>query len=243
MKENLAFAFIVSLSLALAHAEEIPLFNGKDLSGWQEPHGTWSVVGSVALAPDKAKAFTSQPGQGVLLCGAGDKTNKMVNIVSTTEHGDAQIHVEFNVPTGSNSGLYIQGRYEIQVYDSFGKDPVSVHDCGALYERWDPKRGKGNEGYEGHTPRVNASKPAGEWQTFDITFRAPRFDADGKKTENAKFIKVMHNGQLIHENVELNAPTRGAKIPGEAATGPMLIQGNHGSVAYRKLTIAPLVSK
>lgn len=90
---------------------------------------------------------------------------------------------------------------------------------------------------------MNASKPAGDWQTFDITFRAPRFDAEGKKTENAKFIKVLHNGQLIHENIEMTGPTRGAKIPGEAATGPILIQGDHGSVAYRKLTITPLVTK
>jgi len=241
MKRTLTLVIFAALSLA--HAEDISLFNGKDLTGWKEPHGTWSVVGSVALDTTKPKVFTSQPGQGVLLCGAGDKTTKKVNIVSTAEHGDAQIHVEFNVPTGSNSGLYIQGRYEIQVFDSFGKDPIAVHDCGALYERWDPKRGKGNEGYEGHTPKVNASKPAGDWQTFDITFRAPLFDAEGKKTENAKFIKVLHNGQLIHENIEMKGPTRGAKIPGEAATGPILIQGDHGSVAYRNLTITPLVSK
>lgn len=242
MKGTLTLVLFAALSFA--HADEnISLFNGKDLTGWKEPHGTWSVVGSVALDTTKPKAFNSQPGQGVLLCGAGDKTTKKVNIVSTAEHGDAQIHIEFNVPKDSNSGIYVQGRYEVQVFDSYGKQTIAEHDCGALYQRWDRKRGKGNEGYEGHTPKVNASKPAGDWQTFDITFRAPRFDAEGKKTENAKFIKVLHNGQLIHENIEMTGPTRGAKIPGEAATGPILIQGDHGSVAYRNLTITPLVSK
>jgi hypothetical protein len=162
---------------------------------------------------------------------------KSTNLISNAEHGDAEIHVEFNVPQGSNSGIYLQGRYEIQVFDSFGKADIAEHDCGALYQRWDPSRGKGNEGYEGHTPRVNASKAPGEWQSFDITFRAPRFDATGKKIENAKFIKVVHNGQVIHENVEMTGPTRGSKFEDEAAKGPIVIQGDHGPVAYRNLKV------
>src|SRR5207248_7595358 len=137
----------------------------------------------------------------------------------------------------SNSGVYVQGRYEVQVFDSFGKADVAEHDCGAIYQRWDPKRGKGNEGYEGHPPKVNASKAPGEWQTFDITFRAPRFDASGKKIANAKFIKVVHNGKTIHENVELNGPTRSAMSTEEKPTGPIMLQGNHGPVAFRNLRI------
>ena len=100
------------------------------------------------------------------------------------------------------------------------------------------RSGKGKEGYEGHTPKRNASKAPGEWQTFDITFRAPRFDAAGKKVENARFIKVVHNGQVIHENVEMTGPTRGSKFENEAASGPIVIQGDHGPVAYRNLKIA-----
>jgi hypothetical protein len=142
------------------------------------------------------------------------------------------------VPRNSNSGIYVQGRYEIQVLDSFGKSEIAEHDCGAIYQRWDPARGKGKEGFEGHTPKVNASKAPGEWQRFDITFRAPRFDAAGKKIENAKFIKVVHNGQVIHENVEVNAPTRGSIFQEEAATGPIVVQGDHGPVAFRSLKIS-----
>ena len=232
MKLHLALAAFVSLSLA--HAEEINLFAGKDLSAWKEPTGAWSVVGSVALNKEAPKGFIATPGQGVTLSATAGKS---VDIISKAEHGDAEIHVEFNVPKDSNSGVYVQGRYEVQVFDSFGKATIAEHDCGAIYQRWDPARGKGNEGFEGHTPKVNASKAPGEWQSFDISFRAPRFDASGKKTENAKFIKVLHNGQLIHENVEVNAPTRGSKFPAEAATGPIVIQGDHGPVAYRNLTI------
>jgi hypothetical protein len=220
----------------MVHAEDIPLFNGKDLSGWMEPTGAWSVVATVALDPAQPKGFTTQPGQGVMLSSA---TGKSANLTSRAEHGDAQIHIEFNVPQASNSGIYLQGRYEVQVYDSFGKETIAEHDCGAIYQRWDPARGKGSEGYEGHTPKVNASKPPGEWQIFDITFRAPRFDATGRKIENAKFIKIVHNGQVIHENVEMTGPTRGSKFTEEAKTGPIIIQGDHGPVAYRNLKIVP----
>lgn len=230
------FAFVLS---TFAHADELNLFGGKDLSAWKEPLGAWSVVGAVAIDAANPKAFTTQPGQGVTLSSAAGKS---ADIISKAEHGDAEIHVEFTVPKNSNSGVYVQGRYEVQVFDSFGKAGIAEHDCGAIYQRWDPARGKGNEGYEGHTPKVNASKAPGEWQSFDITFRAPRFDASGRKIENAKFIKVVHNGQLIHENVEMTGPTRGSKFPDEAAMGSIVIQGDHGPVAYRALKIAPLKS-
>jgi hypothetical protein len=84
---------------------------------------------------------------------------------------------------------------------------------------------------------VNATKPPGEWQSFDITFRAPRFDADGKKVSNAKFVKVVHNGKVIHENVDLTGPTRAAHWDDEKPAGPIMLQGDHGPVAYRNLRV------
>jgi hypothetical protein len=132
------------------------------------------------------------------------------------------------------------GRYEIQVLDSFGKKEAAYSDCGGIYQRWDPKRGKGQEGFEGHAPRVNAAKAPGEWQTFDVVFRAPRFDAKGAKTANAKFVKVVHNGQVVHEDVEVTGPTRAATFEDEKPTGPLMLQGDHGPVAYRNILIRPL---
>lgn len=237
---KLPITLLLLASLTVAHGEDLSLFNGKDLSAWHEPHGAWSVVGSVALDAANPKAFTSQPGEGVLLSSAAGKS---ANIISKAEHGDVQMHVEFTVPKGSNSGIYLQGRYEVQVLDSYGKAKVAEHDCGAIYQRWDPARGKGQEGYEGHGPKVNASKAPGERQTFDITFRAPRFDAAGKKIENARFLKVVHNGQVIHENVEMTGPTRGSKFENEASSGPIVIQGDHGPVAYRNVKISRLAGR
>jgi hypothetical protein len=127
------------------------------------------------------------------------------------------------------------GRYEIQVLDSWGVEKPKHGDCGGIYQRWDNKRKP--KGFEGHPPRVNASKAPGEWQTFGVVFRAPRFGADGKKTQNARFIKVVHNGQVVHENVEVTGPTRAAAFGDEKPKGPLMFQGDHGPVAYRNMRI------
>ena len=116
----LLLAFTAS---ALA-AEPVELFNGKNLTGWKAPTGTWTAVQSVGLDPANNKAFLSTPGTGVLLNSNADKT---LNIESAGEWGDCELHVEFCVPKGSNSGIYLQNRYEVQVLDSFGKAELGVH--------------------------------------------------------------------------------------------------------------------
>ena len=222
----------VLFSSSLGFAGDLQLFNGQDLQSWREPTSPWSIVGSLALNPDAPKSFSVTAGTGLTLgCAAG----KSVNIMSVQEFGDCQVHVEFCVPKDSNSGVYFMGRYEVQILDSYGKAEIGTHDCGAIYQRW-----KDNAGFEGKAPRLNASKPPGEWQSFDVTFKAPRFDSNGKKISNATFVKVLHNGELIHENVECSGPTRASKCNDEAPLGPLLIQGDHGPVAFRSLLVTPL---
>jgi hypothetical protein len=207
------------------------LFNGKDLAGWRQPTADWTSASSVSLDPANAEKFVALPGEGILINGAKGKS---VNLVTVTEFSDLQAHIEFCIPKHSNSGVYIMGRYEIQIYDvEEAKYPGM--ECGGIYGR-----AVGEQTVEGHSPKVNASKPPGEWQSFDITFRAPRFDATGKKTANANMVKVVHNGKLIHENVELNGPTRSAMSQVEKPTGPLMLQGNHGPVAFRNLRIEPV---
>jgi len=222
----------VLFSTGLGFAGDLQLFNGLDLQSWREPTSPWSIVGTLALNPDAPKSFLATAGTGLTLgCAAG----KSVNIMSVQEFGDCQVHVEFCVPKDSNSGVYFMGRYEVQILDSYGKAEIGTHDCGAIYQRW-----KDNAGFEGKAPRLNASKPPGEWQSFDVTFKAPRFDSNGKKVSNATFVKVLHNGELIHENVECSGPTRASKFNDEAPLGPLLIQGDHGPVAFRSLLVTPL---
>jgi hypothetical protein len=210
------------------------LFNGKDLAGWREPHGAWTVARAVSVAPGDPEKFALTPGGGVFANGPAGKT---VDLITAHEFGDVELHVEFCIPKHSNSGVYLMGRYEVQVYDSFGveKDQYPGIECGGIYPRWINEKN-----VDGHSPKVNASRPPGQWQTFDITFRAPRFDASGKKTADARLVKVMHNGKLIHENVELHGPTRAALWEDEKPTGPLMLQGDHGPVAYRNLSVKSL---
>jgi hypothetical protein len=223
--------FLALLTITSSLAVEPIQLTGKDLSAWRKPTGDWQVVGGVSLDAAKPQALLTQPGEGVIINGPKGRT---LNLVSAAEFGDAEIHVEFCIPKKSNSGIYVMGRYEIQIYDSYGvtKDEYPGIECGGVYPRW-----INDKGVNGHSPKVNASKPPGEWQSFDILFRAPRFDATGRKIENARFVKVTHNGKVIHENVELTGPTRAAALEDEKPTGPILLQGDHGPVAYRNLRV------
>ena len=96
------------------------------------------------------------------------------------------------------------------------------------------------QGFGGVPPKENASKAPGEWQTFDITFRAPRFDQDGTKTRDATFEKVIVNGKLVQENASTTGPTRSSPLTGDAAKGPIAIQGDHGPIAIRSYRVTPL---
>jgi hypothetical protein len=220
----------------LALAAEPAALPGSDLSGFRKPTGEWMIVGEVAKDPANEKALVTKPGTGIMGNGPKGKTS---NIFTQSQYGDVQVHVEFLIPKGSNSGIYFQGRYELQVYDSFGveKDKYPGIECGGIYPRWIDNHEVG-----GHSPKVNASRPPGQWQSFDVTFLAPRFDKEGKKIANAKFVKVVHNGQVVHENVEVAGPTRAAAFNDEKPTGPIMLQGDHGPVAYRNIRIEPTTS-
>lgn len=154
-------------------------------------------------------------------------------IVSTVKYGDAHIHVEWCEPdmpdkTGQekgNSGVYIHGAYELQVLDSYGIENPGLGDCGAIYSVF--------------TPRVNACKPAMEWQTYDIFLRAPRFDADGNVTENAR-VTILQNGVCIQNNIELWRTTPGGIVEEKVAVGPLLLQDHGNPVSFRNVWIETL---
>ncbi len=207
---------------------------GNDFSNWRGNTRQWQVVGDTFTNPANEKLLSSKPGSGVIVNGPTGRTR---NILSKAEFGDVRAHIEFMVPKGSNSGVYFMGRYEIQVLDSWGVEKLKHGDCGGIYQRWDNNREP--KGFEGHPPRVNASRAPGQWQSFDVIFRAPRFDKNGRKISNARFERVVHNNRVIHEDVELTGPTRASAYNDEKPTGPLMLQGDHGPVAYRKIWLEP----
>lgn len=228
--DRLSTAALVVVALATAHpygycavkplfkgAEAIPsdavvLFNGRDLSGWTGPGGRkpeWKVVdGYMEVVP-----------------GAG-------NIRTRSEFGDFQLHIEFMVPYmpenegqhRGNSGVYLQGSYEVQVLDSYGL-ASQTDDCGGIYDV--------------SGPMVNACRPPGEWQTYDILFYAPRFDDDGKLTVAGR-ITVLQNGVWIQNNTRITDSTSGGIDRPLNGPGPLMLQDHACPVRYRNIWLRPL---
>jgi hypothetical protein len=166
----------------------------------------------------------------------GEMTSKHMDIVTTQKFKDFQLHVEWNEPNlpanvkgqaRGNSGVYLQGRYEIQVLDSYGLVP-NEGDCGAIYSL--------------KAPDVNACLPPGQWQTYDITFTAARFDADGKKTADAR-VTILQNGKKIQDDVAIKGVTGGHLSEESAEPGPILLQYHHNSIRFRNVWIVPAPQK
>jgi hypothetical protein len=192
----------------------VVLFDGKDLSNWAKKDGKGEVK------------WTLRDG-GIMegVKGHGD-------IVTKEKFGGKfKLHVEFRIPYEpggagqgrGNSGVYVQGRYEVQILDSYGL-PSKNNDCGAIYEV--------------AAPKVNASKAPTVWQSYDIEFTAPKFE-NGKKTEPAR-MTVHHNGVLIHDNVSIPVDNTRAGMGGDPATpGPILLQDHGHPVQYRNIWLLP----
>ena len=172
--------------------EPVDLFNGKDLSGWKAmgEKNQWKVVDGALVSPESGS-----------------------NLVSEEEFEDFKLLVEFKVPEGSNSGIYLRGRYEVQITDDYGSEPSNVL-FGGIY------------GFL--TPNEMAANPASEWQTYEITLVGRR-------------VTIVANGKAII--VEQNIPgiTGGAIDSNEGEPGPFMIQGDHGPISFRKFTVVPRV--
>ena len=226
------FSGLVLLAPALKAQTSLTLSN---LSDFKTASPSWHIAGDVKADLNSNNKLSYNNGAGILV-NAPDEKNKGADLYSNLEHGDADLEFDFMMAKGSNSGIYLQGRYEIQLFDSWGKANARAADNGGIYERWDESRGQGKEGYEGYAPRQNVAKAPGLWQRLKISFQAPRFDSSGKKTENAKMIRVELNGVVIHENIELFGVTRGGLTP-EVPAGALRIQGDHGAVAFRNIKL------
>lgn len=231
--------FLLTATSFTVSAEEKKWLELTDLESWQKPDKRWLLAESVEVRSDNPRRLSAKAGKSILVNG---KNGQAQDLLSKESFGDLEVHVEFLIPKDSNSGVKLHGLYEIQICDSWGIKEPKGSDCGGVYPRADLKP---SYHYldKGVPPRSNACKKPGEWQTLDIIFRAPRFDATGKKTANARFLKVILNEQVIHDNIELPTPTGHAWTQKESATGPLLLQGDHGPVAFRNVRVRPYMPK
>ncbi|HSE96891.1 MAG TPA: DUF1080 domain-containing protein [Blastocatellia bacterium] len=198
-------------------SDAIVLFNGSDLSAWR------------SVKDGSAAAWQVRDGHMEVVPQTGD-------IATKEEFGDCQLHVEWATPAEvkgesqgrGNSGIFLMGRYEVQVLDSFENKTYYHGQAGAIYNQY--------------APMVNASRRPGEWQNYDIIFRAPRFDEQGKVTERAR-ITVLHNGVLIQNNVEIHGITFHDRPALYIAHGPkasLRLQDHGNRVRYRNIWIRNL---
>lgn len=215
--------------MAAAGLNTSTLLNGRDLTGWRPSKGsnTWTFGKAAMDTNNPAKLIVEGPGDELI------STNRTVNLSSEATFGDCVVELEFMVgkstpgsSTDSNSGVKMMNIYEVQIFDSYGKEIPGKEDCGAIYSET--------------APSVNACKKPGEWQKLVIDFRAPRFDASGKKIANAKFVKVVLNGKVVQDNVEIAHGTNVSRNAPEHATGPIYLQGDHGAVAFRNIKVVSL---
>jgi hypothetical protein len=196
-----ALSLIASSAIAADESGFVPLFNGKDTTGWKlrrkDGHNSWSVADGVL------KNTVNQGEHGT-------------DLVTEKKYWNFTVRYEFMVPDGSNSGFYLRGRHEIQILGDFKGGKTAKSGNGAIYN---------------HTaPSVFASKPGDEWQTVEATMI-------GNK------ITVILNGRKIHDNVECKVAT-GAEIDKKVTEpGPIFLQGDHGTVAFRNMRIRELPSE
>jgi hypothetical protein len=205
----------------------------ENLSAFQEAPENWSVADSVWADPTQEHHLEAQEGSGVLVNVPTDAADG--HLLTRWQHQDLEIAMDVLMPRGSNAGIYLQGRYEIQLLDSWGVQRPTFGDMGGIYQRWKADRPEGKRGAGGHPPRVNVAKAPGLWQHLTIDFQAPRFNAAGEKVEPAKINEVTLNGVVIHRNISLGGPTRAAMFSSEARMGPLMIQGDHGPVALKNI--------
>jgi hypothetical protein len=203
--------------MAPAPSDAVVLFDGKHLFGWVNEHG---------------KEVTYPVRDGYMEC---DRANGRIR--TRDEFGDFQLHLEFATPAKvegkgqgrGNNGVNIYGRYEIQVLDSFENPTYADGQCGAIYAQ--------------RPPLVNASKPPGEWQTYDIIWEAPHWDESGKLTKKA-YVTVLQNGLLLHHRQELIGTTPYRQLGNydrpHPPKGPIELYYHNNPVRFRNIWIRPI---
>jgi len=208
------------------------------IDAWKKVDPKWIYTDEVKLNSEKNNRLTATAKEGGTIW-VNAETGRLPDLYTKSDFGDCEVHVEFLIAKNSNAGIKFHGVYEIQILDSFGtKKELSGDSMGGVYPRADAKMGYKHID-KGIAPKVNAAKPAGEWQTLDVVWKSPRFDDKGEKTANAMIVKATLNGEVIHENQELKTPTGANWTLKEKPSGPFMFQADHGPVAFRNLRIKP----
>ncbi len=236
------FCLLIITGAACTNEQETETKNGSsslpattigldNLNAFQVVQATnWQIAGDVYANRHEDQNLQPTEGAGVLVNLPAKNAGENANLLTKLEHGDMDLELDFLMAKGSNSGIYLQGRYEVQLLDSWLKKELNYQDCGAVYQGIDTRNR-----FAGHAPLLNAAKAPGLWQHLKIRFKAPQFDESGKKISNARFEEVYLNGELVQQQVEVSSPTVSALANDEKPLGPLMLQGDHGPVAFKDI--------
>ncbi len=213
--------------LLLTQDEPLKIWSGQ---GWARGGVTIDLGAAGQLVRTAEEEVDRRPHEGRTLSNAGSPAPD--DLTSRMEFGDIDLSLRFMLPEGSDSGLFLMGRYEIELRDQHAAPgaQASVHDSGALAAAADGS-------FAARAPVFGAYRGPGEWHGLSVRFCAPRFDASGRKTANARFLRVLIDDTLMQEEVELTGPTAGAPLTGEQPQGPLVLQGGRGQIAIQDLTM------
>ena len=215
MKFAVRLLILATLTALPASAQSLEVLTLNDLRAFSNASSSWRVVGGAWGLWD-SKILETSPGTGILL-GRGNE------VATEWEHGDLELEMEYMAAAGAEAGILLQGRYEVSLSDSWGVRLPNFRDAGGIAAGV----------YAGHAPRTNASRAPGLWQHLRIVFRSPRFDNDGRKTENARIDEVALNGVTVQKGVELPGPTRDSLFPDEKIAGPLVFKAD--GAAFRNI--------
>jgi len=217
LKNQMKPAIIKPLKRNKPPSDAVVLFERGNLDKFSSAKGNTSVPWKV-----RGAVFTVVPGTG--------------NILTKQKFGDIQLHVEFKIPRmakkragqkSGNSGIYLMGKYEVQILNSYENETYPKGQAGAVYEQY--------------PPLVNASLNVGKWQVYDIVFKAPEYGNNGGLIK-PPCLTVFHNGVLIQNHVEVLGPTTSynTELPEKAEKGPLMLQEHNNAVSYRNIWVREL---
>lgn len=224
--------FFLMISEALNAQVKIDLTS---LNSFKNPTANWHIVGNVIADIKKSNTFTYSAGNGLLMNFPNATMNN--DLFTTQKFGDVDIELDCMMAKESSSAIYLQGRYKINLIDSWGVAIPTSADMGGIAKRVDGKKSKDQPNFDGKEPRQNVAKAAGLWQHLKISFLAPRF-VNGVKKENAKIIRMELNGMLIQKDIELSGTTEGSISKTEVPEDALRFQGGQGMIAFKNIIIS-----
>jgi hypothetical protein len=235
MKRNNSFRWLLIIAFAWPVVSHSQVSNDtgffiRDLTSFDQPDKSWTNVADIIINPNKPGSYKKIPGSGILLA---DATKTESYLTTQMKFDDTEIEFDFLVDKGAVCAIFVQGRYRLNLSDSWAETKPSFNSMGGIGQQ----KAQDVSGFSGAVPFVNVAKAPGLWQHVKLRFRANQF-INGRKTRNALFEEVYINGSLVQQNMELQGSSIGSTSTSEESTGPVVFYSSKGVLALKNIKIS-----